>query len=63
MLVVVFGAEDTGKYRASLAISRKTLIPRQEGGIVLLSGLRRGEEKPRVYTVSKEKQRDKRRKE
>lgn len=33
------GAEDSGKYRASLAISRKALIPRQEVRIALPSEL------------------------
>lgn len=55
------GAEDAGKYQASLAIPRKTLIPRQEGGIVLLSALD-VEKKNLEFTVSKEKQRDEKRK-
>ncbi len=55
------GAEDAGKYRASLAISRKALIPRQEGRIVLLSELD-VEKKNLEFSVNKERQRDRKRK-
>lgn len=50
------GAEDAGKYWASLAISRKALIPGQEGRIVLLSGLD-VKKKNLEFSVSKERQR------
>lgn len=55
------GYEDAGKYRASLAISRKALIPRQEGRIVLLSGFD-VEKKTCSLASARERERKKKRK-